>query len=392
MKIKRTVGYVTASDPRDKRSWSGIHNKMYESLLKQFDEVIILGPIKKSRLVEKLLRTLNIIHLKLFKKKFNKHHNITLSKYYASKITTNLKNKNVDVLFAPASPTEIAFLKTSIPICYLSDTSFGQLNEYYKGFTGISALSVKESNLIEQRAISNSKTQVYSSDWAAHYVLKNYTSDKNYVFTLKFGANIDFVPNKLDINKEFRRTINLLFLSVEWERKGGDIALEAFEILLNKGYDITLTICGCTPPKKINNPRIKVVPYLNKNVKSDNECFLKILQHTHIMIVPTRADCTPIAFCEASAFGIPVITTDTGGISSIIENGLNGYALPLDSNPLDYATKIQELLDDPNKMKELSAKSRTKFEEELNWDIWAKKMKEILILTMETSIVSIKSN
>ena len=79
--------------------------------------------------------------------------------------------------------------------------------------------------------------------------------------------------------------------------------------------------------------------------------FLNILFNTHLLFVPTRADCTPIVFCEANAFGIPVITTDTGGVSSIIKNGENGFAFPLDATPDEYANTIQSLLDDPLKLK-----------------------------------------
>ena len=382
MKEKKTVGFITATNPKDKRSWSGTHNKMYESLLNEFDEVYLFGPIKKSRILSNTLRIFDGIQLKLFSKRYNKQHNIISSKFYAFKINAKLKNKKIDVLFAPAASTEIAYLKTSIPICYLSDTSFSQINDYYKSFSSISSLSIKESNLIEKKAITKSTTQVYSSNWAAEYVINNYNANKSNVFTVSFGANINFIPTESDIKKEFNKTINFLFLAADWERKGGDIVLEVFDILINKGYDITLSICGCNPPNQITNPKIKITPFLNKNRDEDNNYFFKILYQTHLMFIPTRADCTPIVFCEANAFGIPVITTNTGGVSSIIENDINGFTLPLKSKPIDYANQIQILLDNRKKMKELSVQSRKKFEEKLNWNSWGKKMREILLLTM----------
>jgi len=382
MKEKLTVGYITSTDPRDKRSWSGIHYKMYESLLNEFEEVYLFGPIKKKRILDKLLRMLNDIHLKVFSKKYNKHHNIISSKFFANKINSQLKKKKIDVLFVPASSTEIAFLNTSIPICYLSDTSFSQINEYYQMFSGFSSLSNKESNLIEQKAISNSQTQVYSSNWAAEYVINNYSAKKENIYIINFGANIDFVPRLSDINKDFNNTINFLFLGIDWKRKGGNIAVETFDILVNRGNDISLTICGCTPPNHISNPRIKVIPFLDKNKDDDNNEFLNLLYKTHLLFVPTRADCTPIVFCEANAFGIPVITTDTGGVTTIIKENINGFALPFDSKPIDYANQIQILLDDRTEIQKLSNQSRKLFDEELNWNTWGKKMREILLHTI----------
>lgn len=355
---------------------------MYQSLLNEFDEVHLFGPITKNEAFEKKIRIVKRIHSKIFSKKYNSIHNILSSKFYASKINETLKAKKIDILFAPAASTEIAYLKTSIPICYLPDTSFGQINEYYGGFSGLSALSIKESNWIEKKAIANSATQVYSSNWAADYVIKNYKADRTNIYTVSFGANIDLIPDETAIKKDFNGPINLLFLGMDWKRKGGDIAIEAFTILLNKGYNITLTICGCVPPDQTTNPRIKIIPFLNKNNPEEYDDFLKLLYQTHLLFVPTRADCTPIVFCEASAYSIPVITTNTGGVSSIIENNINGFALPFESKPIEYADQIEVLLNDRIKLKELSMLSRQKFNEELNWNSWGKKMREILLLTI----------
>jgi len=382
MKEKITVGFITSTNPNDKRSWSGIHYRMYQSLLNEFEEVYIFGPIAKPKILHKTLKLLQKIHLRLFSKRYNYEHNILSSKFFAYKINAKLKNIKADVLFAPAASTEIAYLKTSIPIYYLSDTSFSQINEYYDSFSGISSLSIKESNWIEKKAITNSTIQIYSSDWAANHVINNYSADSKNVHVINFGANIDVAPDKINIKKDFNSTINLLFLGVNWKRKGGDIVLETFNILINKGYDITLTICGCIPSDEITNPKITVIPFLNKNNTEEYNYFLKLLNQTHLLFVPTRADCTPIVFCEANAFGIPVITTDTGGVSSIIKNNVNGFALPFESKAIKYADQIEILLNDRITLKELSEQSRQKFDEELNWNSWGKKMKEVILATI----------
>ena len=376
------IAYLSAKDVYDKRSWSGIHNKMFTALSNHFSDIIFVGPVKSKKL-EKSLDLLNRIHFKLFSSRYNKLHNLIRSKFYAVQFEKQLRDRKIDLLFAPAASTEIAFLKTSIPVCYLSDTSFDQLLNYYDTFSNFSGFSLRESKCIEARAVKKSSFQVYSSAWAADYAISNYSLDPNKVYIVPFGANMDNIPEEKNIAKTYTGEIKLLFAAKHWVRKGGDIVLKAFEILRTEGCDISLTILGCKPPLHISDPKVEVIPFLNKNIPVEQAEFLDIFHKSHLLFLPTRADCTPIVFCEANAFGMPVISTDTGGVTSIIENGKNGFALPVDATPLDYAKQIKELMDNREKLKEMSLQARQKYEEDLNWDHWASKMKEIFFENVE---------
>ena len=56
-------------------------------------------------------------------------------------------------------------------------------------------------------------------------------------------------------------------------------------------------------------------------------------------------DCTPIALCEAAAYGIPVIASDVGGVSTIVTEG-NGRLMPPGSSADDYTTAVLDLVRD----------------------------------------------
>lgn len=380
-KEKIIVGFLTSTDPKDKTSWSGTHYQMLNHLKKNGLKVKTLGPIKKPKFLIIALFLIDISHI-ISGKRFNKNHNILSSKYFAWYLNKKLNAMDVNVIFSATASTEIAYLKTSIPICYLSDTSFSQIQDYYQNSSNFSQRSIKQSNLIEQKAINNSATQVYPSEWAANHVIKYYKAIKDNVFVVKFGANFDAAPPKTDLLvKGNSKTLNLFFLGLDWKRKGGDIAFEAFNILLSKGYDVKLTVCGCVPP--ISHKNMTVIPYLNKNNDVDNKKLIQLFHSNDIFFLPTRSECYGIVFCEAAAFGLPVITTATGGVTSVIENGINGYALPLDATANDYAIKIEQLFYTPNKLNKMAISSREKFEQELNWDVWAKKLIDILLFTIK---------
>jgi len=311
-----TVAYVSANNPRDRKSWSGTHYRMLCALENEFSNVEVIGPFRLHFMLSFFLKLRNLKHNVLYKKKYDRAHCHLRSKYYARIITKKLKNKNIDVIFAPVGSVEIAHLKTHIPICHLGDSSFNQIKDYYKSFSGISKKSINEANSIEQKSIDNSAVQVFSSKWAADYA-KSYYKAKNPV-VIGFGANIE-------------------------------------------------------------HSKITVIPFLNKNLEKDREIFDTLLCESHILFVPTRADCTPIVFCEASAYGITTITTDTGGVTSIIENDINGYALSIEAKPKDYAEKISALIENSEILKRLSNSSREKYDKELNWNVWGQRMKEILV-------------
>src|SRR5207248_2243957 len=97
---------------------------------------------------------------------------------------------------------------------------------------------------------------------------------------------------------------------------------------------------------------------------------LKLLMLTDFLLVPTRADCAPIVFGEADAFGLPVITTNTGGVSEIVRDGENGFLLPYGTRGVDYAEVIARIYSDDERYAELVQASRAAFEDRLNWDAW----------------------
>nr|WP_294786896.1 hypothetical protein [uncultured Flavobacterium sp.] len=93
MKEKKIIGFITSTDPRDKKSWSGIHYRMYQSLLNEFDEIYLFGPIPKTKAINKLLRLFEKIHLKIFSKNYNTVHSIISSNFFAYEIKKKLKKR-----------------------------------------------------------------------------------------------------------------------------------------------------------------------------------------------------------------------------------------------------------------------------------------------------------
>lgn len=171
--------------------------------------------------------------------------------------------------------------------------------------------------------------------------------------------------------------LELLFLGVEWERKGGEIAFRALEALADQGVDVRLRVVGCVPPEGFRHDRMEVIPRLDKNDPVQRARLESILSETAFLIVPTRADCTPIAFCEAAAYGIPVLTTRTGGVPSVVVHGLTGVCLDLSDPGAAYARAARDLWEDPARYAAMAIDSRRRHDEVLNWDSWAESIRRV---------------
>jgi glycosyltransferase involved in cell wall biosynthesis len=360
------VAIISISDPMNRRSWSGTTFTISQEIIRQLGEkkVILIGPISSFG-INQILRLLSYFLYKFTKRKYNYSHSIILSFIYSKVVDYKIRShKEVDILFFIGSSNAISFLKNDrkIPIIHLTDATFNSLNGYY--LKNLFRISIDESNFVESLALSKCSQIIYSSKWALSEAVDFYKL-KATNSIIKFGSNLDDRPFK---ERKFvsGQIFNLLFVGVDWVRKGGDIVYHTFKELKSRGYKISLTIVGCVPPMPILKD-MEVIPFLDKNDSTGMSDLLDLYSKSHILFLPTRAECSAIVYAEAAQFGLPVISTKTGGVSSYVEHNLNGFLLGIDDSYPSYCEKIIQLMEDHKLYRQLSLASYTKYQNELNW-------------------------
>ena len=371
MTKKTKIAFLCSGPPTDRKIWSGTIFKMYESFLTHNIDVEWIQVNRFTNLESKFFLAIENLHKKIFNRGFNRNHFIAKAFLASKKLQKTLKNSDADLIFAPTTITDLAFLNTDKPIIYLNDATFDQLLNYYGGMSGFGWLSKKTTVFIEKLALQKSDFLIFSSNWAAKHAEDFYQIPKDKIEVIKFGSNTT-APDKI-VEKDYSGEITFLFLGVEWERKGGQIALDAIKILRDRNYPVKLQVVGCIPPVE-EAEAMNVIPFLNKNNPEEARQIFNFLQNSHFMFMPTRADCTPISFCEAASYGLPVISTDTGGVAAVVEPGETGILLPLNASAEQYADEIEILLQNPEQIRALSQNAREKYEKELNWSVWGEKM------------------
>ena len=361
------VGFAGRWNALDKTAWSGTYFNSYQAIKKYYNTEIFYYKwpwhVRERLILHKQFQ-------KLASKKAAVEFLTGYAKYFSKQLEKELLKSKVDLLFVPSAPQMIAYCKTSIPIIYMTDAVFFQLQGYYPLFKDIARYNINQGITMDKLVFEKAAHCMLASDWAKRSAMADYHIPENKITVAPLGANLDVIPAVHELKKAKNKICRLLFLGVEWERKGGQIALDTFYVLQKKGLPVQLTIIGCVPPVTVNDNNITVIPFINKNNAAEAKRLYNIFLNSDFLLLPTRAECAGIVFCEASAYGIPSITTDTGGVTTIVQDGSNGYVLPLSATGKEYADKIEELFNDTEKYLLLCSNSRKRYDALLNWDQW----------------------
>lgn len=374
---KYKILFLSEADPLDKRAWSGTLYHMHTQLSKYF-EVTNAGPIPfLSGFWAFAFKFYASFNNRIFHKFYDTGHSKLVGRLNLQKIKSKVFG-DYDFIYAPIASREISQVKNlKTPVLYASDITFDLIKEKY-GFDILFDFSKKEGDEVEQMAIANATLCLYCSDWAAQSAIKTYGASTDKVFVVPLGANISSLPSYNAEEKVNFETLEILFLGVDWIRKGGETVLKTYDLLKSQGYQVHLTICGCVPPLDLSNTDITVIPFLNKSNPDDAKAFDVLLTNSHLLFVPSQAEAFGVVFCEAAAYGVPVISRDAGGISSIVKNGINGYCLSANATEHDYFNTIINIIKDKKHYLKLSQDSRKMYLERLNWDSWGESVAKII--------------
>ncbi|MDL5052909.1 glycosyltransferase [Oscillatoria laete-virens NRMC-F 0139] len=96
-------------------------------------------------------------------------------------------------------------------------------------------------------------------------------------------------------------------------------------------------------------------------------------------MLPSRSDCTPAVLREAGAFGLPCITTNIGGIPSLIRENYNGKMFDLTADISESCEYILHLFKSKELYQEISLNSYQEYTNRLNWKTAGNKVRDSII-------------
>lgn len=204
---------------------------------------------------------------------------------------------------------------------------------------------------------------------------------------LKYGrqaSQIQFVPNGAEKQFFAERTyptkspLRLLYVGTWLDRKGVYYLADAFRLLVRQNTPVCLTIAGCGnserqvkslfPPEV--RDRIHVAPFVERDRMP------AIYSEHDIFVFPSLVEGMPLTLLEAMAGGMPVVTTDTSGMTDVVEDGFNGLLVP-PANAELLADAIERICGSADLRKQLGQAARITMRR-YTWDCVVERLEAVL--------------
>src|SRR5262249_45209977 len=220
-------------------------------------------------------------------------------------------------------------------------------------------------DLQKDKELSLADCILTASELAAKSYL-THTHSRSCIKTLLLGVDLDrFKPaTRPRSSEELHQPLTFVFVGSANVNKGFDLILDCMDILLSEGWSVELLVAG-----KVDQHLILGRSRLRKNVR---ECGIvsqrqlaSLITNAHCLLLPSRFDSFGMVVAEAMACGLPVIVSDMVGARQLVEQGRNGFVVPV-GNRDALACKMRWCVFNREALTKMSIAARTSAEQ-VSW-------------------------
>jgi glycosyltransferase involved in cell wall biosynthesis len=373
------AAYVSTYDSADVRAWSGLGYHIGRCLELGGIEVERLGPLERRGELPARMRH---FAAKLRGLGYELDRDPRVAGAYAAEVARRLQRTACDVVFSPGT-IPIAYLRTAYPIAFWTDATFGAMVRSYPEYGSLSRRAIRAGFDLDARALDRAALAVYASEWAARSAVEDHGGDADRIDVVPFGANMPITHDRdwivAAVGRRPADSCRLLFVGVDWARKGGDRAIETARILNKRGLPTELDLVGSSPSRQRDLPPwVRVHGFVDKTTSAGATLMRGLFEGAHLLIHPASAEAFGVVFCEAAGHGVVSIASNVGGIPSAVRDGVTGILCDPEASGDHYADQVWRLLQDRSRYESMAVGAFDEYTRALSWEAHAVRVKERL--------------
>ncbi len=248
------------------------------------------------------------------------------------------------------SPADAFFFNTQVPAALaggliarkpyvvatdITPLQYDAMSEAYHHSPDAPGLIKSYKHRINQNVFRGAARLLPWSSWTGHSMVHDYGADPARVEVLAPGVDLKlWQPSQPDPTGPLK----ILFVGGDFERKGGPLLINAFRSLSTGTAELHVV----TRSALAREPGLTVYNDLKPNTPE----LIDLYKRCNVFVLPTRAEAFGIAAVEASAAGLPVIATRTGGLVDIVGDTETGYLIAADDEKALHQ-RLYRLAEDP---------------------------------------------
>jgi glycosyltransferase involved in cell wall biosynthesis len=369
------AAYVTTYDSSDVRAWSGLG--YYISRCLELAGIAVERICPLPRRIHPFARACQL-EAKLQKRGYPLDRDPHVTRAYSAEVERRLESVPCDVVFSPGT-IPIAHLDNHRPLAFWADATFASMLQFYPDFRSLSKRAIRVGSDLDTRALEAASVAFYASEWAARSAVEDHGADPAKVEVMPFGANMPITHVRDDVVDIVRRrpteSCRLLFVGVEWVRKGGQRAVEVASLLNERGLPTELHVVGSAPdPSDELPPWVHLHGFVDKSTEAGIALMRRLFEGAHVLIHPAAAEAFGVVFCEAAGHGVLSLASRVGGIPSAVREGVTGALFEASASSDEYADYVWKLMEDRRRYAMLAIGAFDEYQRALRWEAQAKRV------------------
>lgn len=328
---------------------------MYQALKNHADVTAVeTGHIKMSQIDRGILATLG----RASNKPYLSGHALATSIKRGKAVTELVRQAEADVVLCVAASQDIAFARFDRPVVQVTDATFEAMRGYYPLFSNLHPLSLWQGARMARRSQARTAGFSVASHWAKN-ALEESGVPPEICRVIPFGPAMQ---PPVPYQRQPKAGLRVLVVASDWQRKGGDFAVAAVASIRERHPGTSLTVVGNAPALPNWVTSLGRVP---------REGMPKIYAEHDVLLELAEANAGGVTLTDAHAFGLPVIATNTGGVGSIVADGISGILIDGKKDPILQVSMALKALNGKRLHQEMVDSAHERHRTLLNWETWA---------------------